>query len=53
VSWRLNGDQARLLVTLPTNLGGWTDQVALEGGYTFTPTLTLRSWFLPVIAENG
>jgi len=39
VSWRLNRDQARLLVTLPTDLGGWTYEVALEGGYTFTPAL--------------
>src|SRR5262249_13549824 len=37
VSWRLNRDQARLLVTLPKDLGGWTYQVMLEGGYTFTP----------------
>ena len=40
VSWRLNRDQARLLVTLPKHLGGWIYQVVLEGGYTFTPTLT-------------
>jgi hypothetical protein len=40
VSWRLNRDQARLLVTLPTDLGGWTYEVALDGGYTFTPALT-------------
>jgi hypothetical protein len=44
---------ARQLVTLPTNLGGWTYQVALDGGYTFTPTLTVRSWSFPVIADNG
>jgi len=34
-------------------LGGWTYQVALDGGYTFTPTLTVRSWSFPVIADNG
>jgi hypothetical protein len=37
VSWRLNPDQARLRVALPSYLGGWTYEVALEGGYTFTP----------------
>jgi hypothetical protein len=38
-------------VTLPSYLGGWTYEVVLEGGYTFTPvasavktTLALANW---------
>ena len=42
VSWRFNRDQARLLVTLPRDLGGRTYEMAFEGGYTFAPVGRLQ-----------